>query len=380
MAGNKNLRAAMTAKKDEFYTQYADIQTEINAYLEYNPDTFRDKVVLCNCDDPYESNFFKFFALNFNLLGLKRLICTCWNGSPITGKELNLFDETPSADGRSRVAYKAELTKVDDQTGDGLTNLPDIRLLLEKNKPVRLSQNGDFRSDECVALLREADIVVTNPPFSLFREYVAQLVEYDKKFLIIGNLNAVTYKEVFPLIKANKLWLGPSITSGDRKFNVPEEYALNAAGCGVDENGRKFIRVKGVRWFTNIDHGKRHEPLSLMTMEQNIRYSKHKDVREFGYRKYDNYDAIDVPYTDAIPADYDGIMGVPITFLDKYCPEQFEIIGMAKRGAGDPALKSKVYTKEQYSNYSDLNAGPTLFDDNGNLYNTYPRILIRKLK
>lgn len=312
---NKRLNAAKSAKKDEFYTQLADIERELQRYWQH----FRGKTVLCNCDDPYESNFFKYFALRFNQLGLKKLICTCYNGSPVQGNELIIrfeeFDEEPK-----KVAYKVEITEVCDMNGDGAVDLSDVRYLLQNDKNVlSILQTGDFRSGECIELLKEADIVVTNPPFSLFREYIGQLMKYQKSFLIIGNVNAITYKEIFPLIKTNKLWLGPSITSGDRKFNVPDDYSLNAAGCGIDENGRKFIRVKGVRWFTNLDHQKRHEELDLV-----CHYSPEE------YPKYDNYDAIEVSKTANIPFDYDGVMGVPITFLDKYNPSQFEIIKFRK--------------------------------------------------
>lgn len=312
---NKRLNAAKSAKKDEFYTQLADIERELQHYWQH----FRGKTVLCNCDDPYESNFFKYFALRFNQLGLKKLICTCYNGSPVQGNELIIrfeeFDEEPK-----KVAYKVEITEVCDMNGDGAVDLSDVRYLLQNDKNVlSILQTGDFRSGECIELLKEADIVVTNPPFSLFREFIGQLMKYQKSFLIIGNVNAITYKEIFPLIKTNKLWLGPSITSGDRKFNVPDDYSLNAAGCGIDENGRKFIRVKGVRWFTNLDHQKRHEELDLV-----CHYSPEE------YPKYDNYDAIEVSKTANIPFDYDGVMGVPITFLDKYNPSQFEIIKFRK--------------------------------------------------
>ena len=304
---------AMRNKKDEFYTQLSDIENELRHYKEH----FRGKVVLCNCDDPYESNFFKYFALNFNALGLKKLIATCYDGSPITGQELQLFTFDDEGEDK-RIAYKVEISEVTDVNGDGVVNLADVQYLLQNDKNVLtlLKGHGDFRSPECIELLKQADIVCTNPPFSLFREYLAQLVKYEKKFLIIGNMNAITYKEVFPLIKKNQLWMGPSITSGDRKFWVPDDYELRAAGCGIDETGRKFIRVKGVRWFTNLDHKKRHEELILYKV-----YSPEE------YPKYDNYDAINVDKTQDIPCDYDGTMGVPITFLDKYNPNQFEIIG-----------------------------------------------------
>lgn len=310
---NKNLNAAKTAKKDEFYTQMADIERELQHYWPH----FRGKTVLCNCDDPYESNFFKYFALRFNQLGLKRLICTCYNGSPVAGTQLSIF--SVDAEGNEKkTAYKVEITEVSDLNGDGAIDLTDVEQLIKNDKNVLsvLHGNGDFRSAECIELLQQADIVVTNPPFSLFREYVAQLMEYGKKFLIVGNVNAITYKEVFPLIMENKLWFGPSINSGDRKFNVPNDYPLNAAGCGVDSDGRRYIRVKGVRWFTNLDHNKRHEEMDLV-----CHYSPEE------YPTYDNYDAIEVGKTANIPCDYDGIMGVPITFLDKYNPNQFEIVG-----------------------------------------------------
>ena len=242
------------------------------------------------------------------------------DGSPITGTQLSLF--SLDAEGNEKkTAYKVEITEVGDMNGDGAVDLTDVEHLIQNNKNVlsALKGNGDFRSQECIELLKEADIVVTNPPFSLFREYIAQLMEYDKKFLIIGNVNAITYKEVFPLIKNNKIWLGPSITSGDRKFNVPNDYPLNAASCGIDPDGRHYIRVKGVRWFTNLDHSKRHEEIDLI-----CRYSPEE------YPTYDNYNAIEVSKTANIPFDYEGIMGVPITFLDKYSPEQFDIIKFRK--------------------------------------------------
>ena len=325
----RNLDAAKTAKKDEFYTQLTDIERELQHYWPH----FRDKVVLCNCDDPYESNFFKYFALRFNQLGLKKLICTCYNGSPVQGNELLLrFEPWDDDDEIKKKAYKVEITEVKDLNGDGAVDLSDVRYLLQNDKNVLSTlQTGDFRDPECVELLKQADIVVTNPPFSLFREYLRQLMEYEKKFIIIGNVNAITYKEVFPLIKENKLWFGPSISSGDRKFNVPDDYPLNAAGCGIDPDGRRFIRVKGVRWFTNLDHNKRHEEMDLV-----CRYSPNE------YPTYDNYEAVEVSKTAEIPYDYNGIMGVPITFLDKYNPDQFEIIRFRKGNDGrDLSIKGK---------------------------------------
>ena len=312
----KDLAQAKDAKKDEFYTQLSDIEKELVHYREY----FRDKVVFCNCDDPYESNFFKYFALNFNALGLKKLIATCYDGSPIAQQELPLFPEVETEP--KRKAYKVEISEVPDLDGNGTADLTDVQLLLkssDNNVKAELKGNGDFRSPECIELLKQADIVVTNPPFSLFREYVALLVKYDKKFLIIGNQNAITYKEIFPLIKENRIWFGASIHSGDREFRVPDSYPLNAAGQRVDENGIKYIRVKGVRWFTNIDYPQRHEDLILI-----------KKYAPEEYPKYDNYDAINVNVTNDIPCDYAGAIGVPITFLDKYNPEQFEIIKFRK--------------------------------------------------
>jgi len=334
---NKNLNKAKKAKNDEFYTQYVDIQKEIEAYLEYDPNTFRGKAVYCNCDDPYESNFFRYFVLNFDKLGLKRLITTSYKPSPIANTQLKLFgdDETLArVKGRPKVnANKFIISDVGDIDDDGEFNLKDIADQLKANQNnewAPLEENGDFRSGESIELLKKSDIVVTNPPFSLFREYVAQLFEYEKQFLIIGNMNAITYKEIFPKIKENKMWLGPSISSGDREFQVPESYPLTAAGWRIDEKGQRFIRVKGVRWYTNLDHGKRHQPLQLMTMEDNKKFNNKVQKSETAYKKYDNYDAIEVPFTDAIPSDYNGVMGVPVSFLDKYNPDQFEIIKFRK--------------------------------------------------
>lgn len=286
MAKNNNLHTAKATKNDEFYTQLEDIENELKYYKDY----FKGKVVYCNCDgflNKEKSNFFMYFSLNYEFLGLKGLICTKYN---------------PNGKGKKYEYYG-------DLNGN---NYPDEEEVFTSE----LEGDGDFRSEECIELLKKCDIVCTNPPFSLFRQYVAQLFEYKKDFLIIGNVNAISYKEVFPMIKENKMWLGVSITSGDRKFVVPDNYPLNAAGCGIDENGKKYIRVKGVRWFTNLDHKKRHEELLL--------YKKYNAEE---YPKYDNYDAIEVGKTKDIPMDYEGIMGVPITFLDKYCPEQFEIVG-----------------------------------------------------
>lgn len=316
MAGNSALSAAVKAKKDEFYTQLTDIEKEMRYYRKH----FKGKTVLCNCDDPFESNFFKYFVLNFNRLGLKKLIATCYATSPIMGQQLSLFDVVGGDEDKKGKPYKAVVTKVYDVTGDGGVDMFDVAELFKshENELTELYGDGDFRSEECLALLDEADIVVTNPPFSLFREYMAVLMEHGKHFIIIGNVNAITYKEVFPLIMENRLWFGASIHSGDRKFYVPDDYPLNAAGCGIDSDGRRFIRVKGVRWYTNLDYKQRHEEMILVK-----RYSPET------YPQYDNYDAINVDKTSDIPCDYAGVMGVPITFMDKYNPDQFEIVGMA---------------------------------------------------
>ena len=327
MAKNADLGAARTAKKDEFYTQLTDIEKEMRYYRKH----FQGKTVLCNCDDPFESNFFKYFALNFNRLGLKKLIATCYYSSPIAGQQLQYgcdangqmtfyFEDKGEEENKSKCPYKAVVTQVYDKKGDGGVDMLDVAELFRsgENELVELEGDGDFRSPECLDLLDEADIVVTNPPFSLFRDYVAVLMEHQKHFIIIGNVNAITYKEIFPLIMENKLWFGASIHSGDRKFYVPDDYPLNAAGCGVDEDGKRYIRVKGVRWYTNLDLKQRHEEMILV---------KRYDPEE--YPKYVNYNAIEVAKTSDIPCDYAGLMGVPITFLDKYSPEQFEIVGFS---------------------------------------------------
>lgn len=293
---NKQLTGAKKAKKDEFYTQLADIEVELKHYREH----FKGKTVLCNCDDPRMSNFFYYFVLNFHFLGLKKLITTCYkNQNPDLCSE-NISEQAVY------LVYEGE--------DIGIPPNPTIAGLVRS-----LEGDGDFRSKECIAFLEEADIVVTNPPFSLFREYVAQLIKYDKKFIIIGNINAVTYKEIFPLIQRDQVWLGPSIHSGDREFEIPSSYPLEAAGSRTDDEGRRYIRVKGVRWFTNLDFPQRHEVLTL--------YKKYSPE---GYPHYDNYDAINVDKVADIPCNYDGVMGVPITYLDKHNPDQFEILGITE--------------------------------------------------
>lgn len=339
MADNKGLDAAKRGKNDAFYTSWVDIEREMNAYLEYNPDAFRGKTILLPCDDPEWSNFTKFFALHFVEYGVKKLVSTSYahdDNMPAGYEQPTLFDD-PRDDGETRGRVFTLVSA--DLSGDGQINIDDLTWEY-------LQGDGDFRSAEVTALRDEADIIVTNPPFSMFREFMAWIMEGGCQFSIIGNVNAITYKEVFPLIRDNQVWLGPSISSGDREFRVPDSYPLEAAGSRIDEHGNKFIRVKGVRWFTNIEHGRRHEPLSLMTMEDNVRFSKHKQVRENGYVSYDNYDAIEVPFVDAIPSDYVEAMGVPITFLDKYNPDQFEIIRFRHGDDG----KDLVYTRERESN------------------------------
>lgn len=356
---NSNLTNAKRAKNDEFYTQYRDIEKEIEAYLDYNPDVFRNKTVYCNCDDPYESNFFRYFVLNFKKLGLKQLITTSYKPSPIANTELVLqpallpgyedkvVSKPAEPKGRPKVtANRFIITDVGDINGDGEFNLKDVAEQLKANKHnewTPLEGDGDFRSDECVDLLQRADIVVTNPPFSLFREYVKQLFEYHKKFVIIGNMNAITYKEIFPLIKNNKLWLGNGFNAGNAYFSTPfaKEY-----GEGIYNPKTGLVKFRNVCWFTSLDHGRRHQPLPLMMMEDNLKYSKHKEIKgKVAYDKYDNYDAIEVPFTNAIPSDYSGVMGVPISFLDKYNPDQFDILGLAAgniRGlAGIPSKTGK---------------------------------------
>ena len=314
----ENLTQARIAKNDEFYTQLDDIAKELKHYK----DDFCNKVVFCNCDDPYESNFFKYFALNFNALKLKKLIATCYNGSPVSGNEL-LLDFGTTADDPKKVAYKVEISEVTDVNGDGAINLTDIKYLIQNDNNVLsiLKENGDFRSPECIQLLREADVVVTNPPFSLFREYITQLFQYDKKFIVLGNMNAMTYREIFPLIKDNKMWIGYGFnmsmvfrTTYPNLLEANRQYVRNK-GYDPDQN---YVKTPAIAWFTNLDIKKRHETLDLY---------KHYTPEE--YPKFDNYDAINVDRVSDIPMDYDGVMGVPITFLDKYNPDQFEIIWQA---------------------------------------------------
>lgn len=344
----QSLHAAKAAKKDEFYTRYIDIQQEVEAYLESDPDTFRNKIVYCNSDDPFESNFFKYFAANFNKLGLKKLVTTSYDGSPIAGQS-SLFPEYNEGNGKREKpkALAVTLDHVKDEDGDGAANITDVKLFLKRNKAARIAlkadgqyPGGDFRSPECVQLLKDADIVVTNPPFSLFREYVSLLTEHQKKFLIIGNTNAITYKEIFPFIKNNSLWLGCTNFNVGMFFEVPDSWPKFHH---IDkETGKKIARVSTSCWYTNMDHGRRHRPLDLMTMTDNLRFSKKNLKGKTEYDRYDNFNAIEVSTYKEIPRDYDGVMGVPITFLDKYNPDQFEIIGYEYSNE----LRTKEYAEQ----------------------------------
>ena len=393
---NASLTAAKNAKNDEFYTQYHDIEREINAYLDFNPDTFRGKTVLLPCDDPEWSNFTLFFAQHFEGLGLKKLISTSYAAESKLYKtpyQPSLFEQSAPQFDPAKTSVKGKIFVLDgDVDGDGIIDFHDIKWQY-------LEGDGDFRSREVTALRDEADIIVTNPPFSLFREFLAWIVAADKKCLMIGNTNAITYKEVFPLIKENKLWLGATGFATDMVFGVPEgtvvseAYKKKAERMGYVGN---YTRLGNSCWFTNLDHGRRHQPLILMTEADNVRYSRHKEIRGAGYAHYDNYDAIEVPYVDAIPSDYDGAMGVPITFLDKYCPEQFEILGITKTWFG---AAIKIYPEQKQidkngkvSRVSKLNDGATIelddapkgetyYEVDGKYYTqVYARVLIRRLK
>ncbi|MCI6360639.1 MAG: adenine-specific methyltransferase EcoRI family protein [Eubacterium coprostanoligenes] len=323
MAGNVDMNKAKSAKNDEFYTLYSDIQKEINAYIEYNPDVFRDKVILLPCDDPDWSNFTKFFAQNFENFGIKKLISTSYaldskyNNVPL---QLSLFEtQSPKFDETKTNSHGKIFTLTRDTNNSGRIDIDDLEWEY-------LEGNGDFRSKEVKALRDEADIIITNPPFSLFKEFLSWVSE--KNFLIIGNINCISYQEVFSMIKENKAWLGNGMGRWISGFIVPEDYELYGTEARIDENGNRIVATNNCLWLTNLDHGRRHQPLQLMSMADNIKFSSHKQVRNKEYKKYDNYDAIDVPFTDAIPNDFDGKMGVPITFLDKFNPDQFEIIGI----------------------------------------------------
>lgn len=306
-----NLTSAKTAKNDEFYTQYHDIEKEINAYLDFNPNVFRDKIILLPCDDPEWSNFTKFFAQNFERYGIKKLISTSYAPDSKlykTNYQPTLFETTnPQFDKKKTIKNGKIFTLTHDKSGDGKIDVNDLEWTYLKG-------DGDFKSEEIKKLRNEADIIITNPPFSLFRNFLSWIVEAEKQFLIIGNINVVTYKEVFPLIKENKLWLGTGMGRWISGFIVPETYELYGTEARIDEFGNRIVATNSCLWLTNLDHGRRHQPLPLMTMEDNIKFSKHKEVKGNEYPKYENYDGINVPFTDALPSNYDGIMGVPISF------------------------------------------------------------------
>ena len=425
MAKTTNLAKAKETKNDEFYTQWADIQKEVNAYLEFDPDTFRDKSVLLPCDDPEWSAFTKFFAQNFETFGLKRLVSTsyafaskrlgistqrrkdaedaekgerrtprlCGSALETNGPywQPTLFEsESPLYDAE-KTAVRGKIFVLDrDTNGNGRIDIEDLQWSY-------LDGDGDFQSEEVRRLRDESDVIVTNPPFSLFHEFIDWLVESDRKFLIIGAMNAIKYKEVFPLIMANKVWLGATGNGTDMVFGVPEGAVVaeadraKAAKMGYVGN---YTRQGNSCWFTNLDHGRRHRPLELMTWGENVKHSRHKEIRGKGYERYDNFDAIEVPFVDAIPGDYEGMMGVPISFLDKHCPEQFEIVGISESWFGGA---SKKYPRQvqidkdgKRSEVTKLNDGcsievmsppdgQTYYEVGGHLYTkVYSRLLIRR--
>lgn len=376
---NERLKQAKKSKNDEFYTLYEDIQREINAYLEYNPNTFRDKTILLPCDDPEWSNFTKFFAQNFNSLGLKKLISTSY-ATESKNKTQNYqfsIDDFLTDFEKYSPQYNKEKTAKHGK----------IFILTRKNKKVDIADlqwkylegDGDFRSEEITKLRDECDIIITNPPFSLFREFLQWIINGNKQFLIIGNVNCISYKEIFPLIMSNKIWSGcrfnERINGKNQTFRVPDTYPLSGTELYIGADGKKYISVAGTAWFTNIEHGRRHQPIPLMTYEDNIKYSSHKEIRNKGYFKYDNYNAIEVPYTDAIPSNYDGNMGVPITFIKYYCPEQFEILGLAPERAklGEEKNQIKKYTFAIQHN-------PDGSEQSGNKVNDGPAILYNSLE
>ena len=384
---NENLTKAKTSKNDEFYTQYHDIEKEINAYLEYDTNVFKGKTILLPCDDPEWSNFTKFFAQNFERFGLKKLISTSYapESKNIKNYQPTLFEiNDPQFDKAKTIVNGKIFSLTQDKTGDGKIDVNDLEWTY-------LEGDGDFRSKEIIKLRDEADIIITNPPFSLFRDFLHWIFETEKKFLIIGNINAITYKEVFPRIKENKIWLGNGMGRWISGFLVPETYELYGTEARIDEEGNRIVSTNNALWLTNIDHGRRHQPLPLMSMADNIKFSKHKEVKGKEYQKYDNYDAIEVPFTDAIPNEYDGVMGVPISFLDKYCPEQFEIVALGI-GEGnftptkkyekfrDPKTKNPISDKRDYLLYVRDNNGKYLTAEDYIVNKVYARILIKHKK
>ena len=377
---NTNLKEAKAAKNDEFYTQFHDIEIEMNAYLEYDPDVFRGKTVLLPCDDPEWSNFTRYFAAKFDELGLKKLISTSY--APDSKKfktpyQPSLFEQDAPQFDPAKAQVKGKIFILDhDHSGDGRINIDDLEWEY-------MEGDGDFRSKEVTDLRNEADFIITNPPFSLFREFLAWIIEGGKKFSVIGNMNAITYKEVFPLIKDNKVWLGATGNGTDMVFGVPkgakidEKDKAKAARLGYVGN---YTRLGNSCWFTSIEHGRRHEPIPLMTMADNLRFSKHKELKgRAEYIHYENYDAIEVPFTDAIPSDYEGVMGVPKSFLAKYCPEQFEIVGTAEGDCGRE-LGLTPFDRSLKKFNTSLRDGQLFYMEGGKPVKPYARILIRKLK
>lgn len=355
MAGNDNVHVSRSDKADEFYTQLSLIESEMKHYKRH----FSGKVVFCNCDDPFESNFFKYFAMNFNSLGLKKLIATCYATSPIVYTQLTLFGEevVVGKEPAKKKPYRIEITEVTDENGDGRVDLADVEYLLRnhKNALTLLQGDGDFRSPECVELLKQSDVVVTNPPFSLFREYMAQLLEYKKDFIVVGNQNALSYREIFPLVKDNIVWLG--YNSGHFWFKVPDSYEEKKTDFKIDETGQKWRRMGNICWYTNLDIEKRHENMTLF-----------RQFTPDNYPKYDNYDAIEVGKTADIPCDYYGVMGVPLTFMNSYNPDQFEIVGQTHSGDTTPEVET-LRTDEKHRHGGRINGKEK-----------FARILIRRIK
>lgn len=371
---NQNLSNAKMAKNDEFYTQYHDIEIEVNAYLEYDPDVFRGKTVLLPCDDPEWSNFTRYFAQRFEVLGLKKLISTSYAPDSKLykyGYEPSLFEQdAPQFDITKTQTHGKIFVLERDKSGDGRIDYHDIEWQY-------LEGDGDFRSEEVCRLRDEADIIVTNPPFSLFREFLSWIVSAGKQFIVIGGLNAVGYMSIFPLIKDNKIWLGNGFQGGNAYFKPvgQREYA-----GGVYDETTGLVKFRNCCWFTNIDHGRRHQPLQLMTMADNLKYSKHKEIKgRADYIHYENYDAIEVPFVDAIPSDYDGVMGVPRSYLEHHCPEQFEIIGCAE-GESGRALGLKPYPRELKKLNKSLRDGQLYYMEDGKPEKPYARILIRRIR
>ena len=366
---SNNLNKARVNKADEFYTLYEDIEKEINRYLDFDKNVFLDKIILCPCDDPSSSNFTRYFAQNFIKLGLKKLICTSYAANK---KILTLYDE--NIVDSQYPQYNSKKTKTNgkvftiEKSGKN-KNIDDLDWDY-------LEGDGDFRSREVTNLRNQADFIITNPPFSLFREFVSWIVAANKKFLIIGNINSIAYKEIFPMLMRNEVWLGTGIGRWISGFIVPDGYELYGSEAIVNNRGQRIVSTNSALWLTNINHGKRYQPLSLMTIENNKKFSRHKELRVNGYKNYDNYAAIEVPFTDAIPSDYEGLMGVPLTFMDKYCPEQFEIVGPAM-GWSHTVMDSEWKKKVGYMS-ADENGNPTRGYAYINGKQVYHRILIKR--